>query len=98
VTIFDDPLQRIRTGQIAKVPILLGSLQDDGIILALSTFPNVSVFLAGQFGPLGVSFLPALPQVLYPGLNDTQLLAAVVRDVSFHWCALRSSEWKEKIK
>ncbi|KAH9991972.1 Alpha/Beta hydrolase protein [Russula compacta] len=84
VTIFDDPLQRIRAGLIAKVPILLGSLQDDGIVLALSTFPNVSVFLAEQFGPLGVSFLPALPQVLYPGLNDTQLLAAVVRDVSFH--------------
>ena len=32
ITAFDDPLQRIRTGQIARVPILLGSMEDDGSV------------------------------------------------------------------
>jgi carboxylesterase type B len=86
VTLFDDPLQRIRTGQIARVPTLLGTTEDDGTVFAL-LYPNVSTFLVNQFGPIGNTFPPAELQALYPKMNDTQLLDAVVRDVLFQWCA-----------
>jgi hypothetical protein len=85
VTIFDDPLQRIRLGQIARVPILLGSLESDGAVDALVAPGNLSAFLAEEFGPLDVLFSPALVQALYPGLNDTQVIAAAVRDILVRW-------------
>jgi len=95
VTFFDDPLQSIRTGQIARVPILLGNMEDDGTVFA-SFFPNVSAFYANQFGPLGASFRPPNLTTLYPGLIGTQLGSAVIRDVWFLWCALRFL-WVEKL-
>jgi carboxylesterase type B len=90
VTYIDDSLQAIRTGQIPQVPVLLGSMQDDGTIFAPS-FPNISVFLGYEFGRLSFYRPPNMTAVmaLYPGLNDTQLLDAVVRDVLFRWYALR---------
>ena len=52
VTSFDDPLQRIRTGQIARVPILLGSREDDGTlslpIIRLRVFLHFYVDLFGS--------------------------------------------------
>jgi hypothetical protein len=95
VTFFDDPLQSIRTGQIARVPILLGSMEDDGTVFA-SFFPNVSAFYANQFGSLGAFFLPPNLTTLYPGLIGTPLVSAVIRDVWFLWCALRLL-WVEKL-
>ena len=88
VTLFDDPLQSIRTGHIARVPILIGSMEDDGTVFS-SFFPNVSAFYANQFGPLGASFRPPNLTTLYPGLAGTQLVSAVIRDVGFLWCVLR---------
>ena len=41
VTFLDDPLQRIRTGQIARVPILLGSMEDDGTLFAYYVSGNL---------------------------------------------------------
>ena len=89
MTVFDDPLQRIRQGQIAHVPILLGSMEDDGSILVLGTPNNLSVFLADQVGPGPLESLisPTLVRTLYPGLSDPQVMAAVERDVVFRWCA-----------
>ena len=52
VTSFDDPLQRIRTGQIARVPILLGSMEDDGTVLTYNTSESLSTFLVDLFGSL----------------------------------------------
>jgi hypothetical protein len=88
VTFFDDPLQSIRTGQIARVPILLGSMENDGTVFT-SVFPNVSAFYANQFASLGASFRPPNLATLYPGLTGTQPVSAVIRDVWFLWCALR---------
>lgn len=84
MTLFDDPLQAIRTGQIPQVPILLGSMEDDGIVFA-SFFPNISAFFAYQFGQFGDSFQSPNLTALYPGLTDTQLISVVVRDVWFRW-------------
>jgi carboxylesterase type B len=90
VTFFDDPLQRIRLGQIAQVPILLGSMEDDGSIFVLNTPNNLSTFLAEQLGsgPLESLITPALVRALYPGLSDSQVIAAVARDITFRWCAV----------
>ena len=90
VTFMDDSLQAIRTGQTPRVPILLGTMEDDGTIFA-SSFPNLTVFLEVEFGkypffrPPNVTAL----QNLYPGLNDTQVFPAAVRDVLFRWSVFR---------
>jgi carboxylesterase type B len=90
VTFIDDSLQAIRTGQVPRVPILLGNMQDDGTIFA-PIFPNLTVFLEVEFGKLPFFRPPNVTtlQNLYPGLNDTQMFPAVARDVLFHWCVFR---------
>ena len=86
VTGFDDPLQRIRTGQFAQVSILLGNMQDDGTIFKYNTSETLSTFLADLFGSLADTVSPTLVRALYPGLTDPQIIAAVERDVVFRWC------------
>jgi carboxylesterase 2 len=90
VTFIDDSLQAIRTGQVPRVPILLGNMQDDGTIFT-PVFPNLTVFLEVEFGKLPFFRPPNATtlQNLYPGLNDTQVFPAVARDVLFHWCVFR---------
>jgi len=87
VTVFDDPLQRIRTGQIARVPILLGNMEDDGVVFTYNTTESISGFLAGHFGPLVGSVPPEKVQALYPGLSVPQVIAGAQRDIVFRWCA-----------
>lgn len=83
--IFDDQLQRIRSGQFARVPILLGNLEDDGSVFSFNE-SDLSAFIAGQFG-LSTGFIaPTLVRALYPGLADPQVIAAAVRDMVFRWC------------
>ncbi len=86
VTDLDDPLQRIRTGQTARVPILLGGMEDDGTIFVYGSPESPTALLASRFGSLASSITPDKIQALYPGLNDSQALAAVDRDVVFRWC------------
>jgi hypothetical protein len=83
VTVFGDSLQRIRTGQIAQVPVLLGNMEDDGTIFVYNTPPDLSAFLKKRFGH---RVTPALARALYPGLTDPQVIAAVQRDIQFRWC------------
>jgi carboxylesterase type B len=82
VTFFDDPLERIRTGQFARVPILLGNLQDDGTTFTYNASESLSKFLAVRFE--GSVTLDEV-RVLYPGLSDPQVLAGIVRDMQFRW-------------
>ena len=86
VTFFDDPLQRIRTGQFAHVPILLGNMEDDGTSFTYNTSESLSTFLAEQFGSLGGSVPPDKVRALYPGLSDPQVIASTERDILFRWC------------
>lgn len=90
MTLFDDPLQRIRQGQIAQVPILLGSMEDDGAIIALGLPNNISATISDVFGPYEGLITPDLVRALYPGLNDSQVIAAGARDVAFRWCVTPS--------
>jgi hypothetical protein len=85
VTYFDDPLQRIRTGQIARVPILLGNMEDDGTAFTYHK-SNLSKFLTGRFGSLAGSVPPDMVRALYPGLSDPQVIASAERDIRFRWC------------
>ncbi|KAI0278329.1 Alpha/Beta hydrolase protein [Russula aff. rugulosa BPL654] len=82
ITAFDDPLQRIRTGQTARVPILLGSMEDDGSAFTYN-LSNISTFLE-RFGSLASFVTPDDVRGLYPGLTDTQVIADAERDIVFH--------------
>ncbi|TDL20063.1 alpha/beta-hydrolase [Rickenella mellea] len=79
-TIFDDPLERIRTKQTARVPVLLGNMQDDGDFFTLGQ-TNLTAFLqtfAGGAVPV------AIVRALYPGLSDdSRIIAEVFKDVAF---------------
>lgn len=87
VTAFDDPLQRIRTGQFAQVPILLGNMEDDGTVFAHDK-SNLSTFLKEEFGRHASRVPPSLVRSLYPGLTDPEVIAAVERDMQFRWCVV----------
>ncbi|KAI0275868.1 Alpha/Beta hydrolase protein [Russula aff. rugulosa BPL654] len=82
VIAFDDPLQRIRTGQIARVPILLGNMQDDGTTLTYNTSESLSTFLTtDRYASVASSVPPDKVRGLYPGLADPQVIAATERDI-----------------
>jgi len=83
VTAFDDPLLRIRTGQVAQVPILLGNCQDDGSIFAYNTTKPLSTFLKDMFGSYADHVPPKLVRALYPELSDLEVIYAVERDIHF---------------
>jgi hypothetical protein len=85
VTAFGDPLQRIRAGQFARVPILLGNMEDDGTVFAHDK-SNLSTFLKKEFGRHASRVPPSLVRSLYPGLTDPEVIAAVERDMKFRWC------------
>jgi len=85
VTFFDDPLQHIRTGQIARVPILLGNMEDDGTVFTHKK-SNLSAYLAHRFGSLAGSVPPDMVRALYPGLSDPQVIAGTLRDILSRWC------------
>ncbi|KAF8493264.1 Alpha/Beta hydrolase protein [Russula emetica] len=83
VTFLDDPLQRIRTGQIARVPILLGNMENDGTAQTYNTSLSISEFLTGRFGSVAGSIPPDNVRALYPGLSDPQVIASIERDMVF---------------
>jgi hypothetical protein len=73
------------------VPILLGSLEDDGTVFSLPILGaslNLSIFLTQLLGPVQDLPPPTVVQPFYPGLNNQQLFAAVARDIIFRWCVL----------
>jgi carboxylesterase type B len=92
VTAYDDPLQRIRTGQFAQVPILLGNLQDDGTVFTYNTSISLPTFLKIQFGSHADLVPPNLVRALYPGLSDQQVIAAAERDIQFR---CRAKLWSD---
>ena len=89
LTAYDDPLQRIRTGEFARVHILLGNAQDDGTVFTYNTSDSLCTYLANKFGSYADLVPPALVRALYPGLSDPQVIAAVERDTQFRWCVFK---------
>ncbi|KAJ7817835.1 carboxylesterase [Mycena olivaceomarginata] len=79
LTVFSDPLERIRTGKTARVPFVIGNTQDDGTIVAVG-LTDLSAFLDSFFAGLVTA---AEVRPLYPGLNDSSIISAVSRDELF---------------
>ncbi|KAK7436645.1 hypothetical protein VKT23_019053 [Stygiomarasmius scandens] len=78
-TLFANNFARIRSKQTARVPIFIGHTQDDGTLFTVGQ-TNLTEFLDNGIVS-GVS--PDLVRSLYPSLDDSQVIAAVFRDVAF---------------
>ncbi|KAF7306523.1 Carboxylic ester hydrolase [Mycena indigotica] len=76
---FSDPLQRIRTGKTANVPVVIGNLQDDGTLFTIGV-TNLNTYLQASFG---TTVTAAQVRKLYPGLTDAQIIPASYRDYVF---------------
>jgi len=79
VTVFSDPLERIRTGLTARSSIMIGNTQNDGSVFALG-ITDLSAFLTATFGGL-VTADEVRP--LYPGLNDSLIISEIIKDTAF---------------
>jgi len=79
VTVFSDPLNRIRTGLIARVPFIIGNMQNDGSVFALGQ-TDLSAFLTVTFAGLATA---AEVRPLYPGLNDSLIISEIIKDTAF---------------
>ncbi|KAJ7217297.1 Alpha/Beta hydrolase protein [Mycena pura] len=82
VTVFTNPLERIRSGATAGVPIILGNMENDGSVFVVG-MTNLTALIEADFPGTGAT--ADLVRSLYPGHNDTLIIASVPRDVSFRW-------------
>ncbi|KAF5349361.1 hypothetical protein D9758_011788 [Tetrapyrgos nigripes] len=78
ITTFTNGIERIRSGDVAQVPVFIGNTQDDGSLFAVG-MSNLTAFLETLPGQIS----PDLVRSLYPGLNDSAIVAAAGRDLSF---------------
>jgi hypothetical protein len=84
ITVFANPLQRIMDNQVARVPILQGSTQNDGSMFAEGK-TDVAASVNGLFHG---AITPAVLAPLYPGLSGFQEISMIFRDFIFLWCAV----------
>ncbi|KAI0060904.1 alpha/beta-hydrolase [Artomyces pyxidatus] len=82
VTVFGNALQRIRDHQLAPVPILLGSMQEDGTFFSYG-LTDLQAFLDSNRVAASLILSAPVVRLLYPGLSDPEIIAAVVRDIGF---------------
>ncbi|KAF7361464.1 Carboxylic ester hydrolase [Mycena sanguinolenta] len=81
VTVFSDPLLRIRNGQTANVPFIIGNTQNDGSLFALNQ-NNLTTYLNKTFGDL---LTAAEVRAFYPSdLSDNEVISELVKDFTFH--------------
>ncbi|KAF9074673.1 Alpha/Beta hydrolase protein [Rhodocollybia butyracea] len=71
ITTFADNLERIRSGNAARVPLLAGSMQDDGTLFTVGE-TNLTAFLISE----AVTLISA-------EANETSVIADSFRDLSF---------------
>jgi len=82
-TTFDDNLQRILAGNAARVPLLTGNTQNDGTLFTVGD-NNLTAFLdALGLSTVDPNITADAIRALYPGQNDTNVIADTVRDVTF---------------
>jgi carboxylesterase 2 len=82
VTVFADPLERLRRRATANVPIIIGNMENDGTAFT-EGLTNLTAFLVGRGPDAPIS--PALVRSLYPGENDSVVIADAFRDRGFRW-------------
>ncbi|KAF8201290.1 Carboxylesterase [Mycena galopus ATCC 62051] len=78
ITVFTDSLEQIRSNATARVPILIGALENDGSYVAVN-LTNLTSFLEGVL-PGASPQLAQIVRSLYPSLDDNIVIADVVRD------------------
>lgn len=84
-TTFDDNLQRILARNAARVPLLSGNTQNDGTLFTVGD-NNLTAFLdALGLSAVDPNITADAIRALYPGQNDTNVIADTVRDVTFLW-------------
>jgi hypothetical protein len=76
-TVFGDPLERIRTGLTAGTPLIIGNTENDGTF----GLTNLTAVLDGV-GLITVS--ADLVKSLYPGMNDSKVIADTIRYVGIY--------------
>ena len=81
ITVFANPYQRILLNQTARVPIIIGSNQDDGTLFQVGQ-TDLGGVLNSTFGSL-VSV--GQVRALYPGQTDTEIISNVIRETLFLW-------------
>ncbi|KAJ7915101.1 liver carboxylesterase-like protein 1 precursor [Mycena leptocephala] len=80
VTVFTDPIQRVRDGKTAGVPFLLGTAENDGSLFALGQ-TNLTAYLAATFGTLVTA---DQVRAQYPNnQSDNAIIAELIRDFTF---------------
>ncbi|KAJ7034410.1 Carboxylesterase family-domain-containing protein [Mycena alexandri] len=82
VTVFTNPLERLRASATAKVPIVLGNMENDGSAFTVG-LTNLTAFLEGEIP--GTPISPDLVRSLYPGENDSSIISDADRDLGFRW-------------
>jgi len=82
VTVFADPVQRILSHKVAKVPLFQGTMENDSSLFVFGQ-TNVAEFLNNTFGP-GV-IAPAEIASLYPHLSGFPEISQIDRDFIFVW-------------
>ncbi|KAF8528406.1 Alpha/Beta hydrolase protein [Hysterangium stoloniferum] len=80
VTAFTHPIERITAKQTARVPILIGTNQDDGTLFVVGD-TDLPTFLEGTI-PLPITVDQV--RAAYSGLNDLTIIPLVFRDVVFN--------------
>ncbi|KAJ7255364.1 Alpha/Beta hydrolase protein [Mycena rebaudengoi] len=80
VTLFSDPLLRIRNGQTSKVPFMIGHTDQDGSLFAIGQ-NNLATYLTNTFGTLVTA---RQVRALYAsGLSDNLVISEVIKDFLF---------------
>lgn len=89
VTVLEYPAEAWSMGNVAKVPILIGSTADDGSVFTLAAGDNVTAFIEATFG-VGSSLSQTLGQIYAPNAPATiglttaqQIIAQIATDATF---------------
>ncbi|KAF8198344.1 Alpha/Beta hydrolase protein [Mycena galopus ATCC 62051] len=80
VTLFSDPLQRIRNGQTSNVGFMIGNTQNDGSLFALNQ-NNLTTYLNTNFGNLVTA--DQVRALYRSGLSDNTVISELVKDFEF---------------
>ena len=70
-------------------------MEDDGTVFVYNTNESLSTYLTGRLGSRADLYPPRLVRALYPGLDDSQVIAAVERDLMLRWCVHFLSNMKD---
>jgi len=89
-TYFPRPFSRVHANITARVPMLIGVLEDDGSFFTITetnitTFLRSSLSISGELVANWQEDEEDMVRSLYPGLSDAEVMSKAFRDVAFTW-------------